>query len=163
MTQTGSPSNHIALIRKMFYGASALTTLDLTDENFDTSAVTSMYGLFGSASALISLDLTGATIVFTFTKNGASYTASTTNGMVTLTDPANGVFKFNEQIISYVEGTYCYDTIITLASGEVKTYIKGTRINKARTTLFFIIKNTANPKMIIIIGIEIAFIVLPLL
>ena len=74
----------------------------------------------------VALDLTAATVVFTFSKNGATYTASTTNGMVSLTDPANGVFKFDEQTISYVQGTYCYDVIITLASGEVKTYIKGT-------------------------------------
>jgi len=74
----------------------------------------------------VALDLTGSVIEVKFWKNGNKYTLSTTSGEITLTDPGNGVFKFNEQVISFDAGTYCHEFKFTLASGKVKTYIKGT-------------------------------------
>jgi hypothetical protein len=45
---------------------------------------------------------------------------------ITITDAVNGKFRIDEQIFSVDRpGNYLYDIQITLASGVVKTYIKG--------------------------------------
>lgn len=74
----------------------------------------------------VALDLTGAVIQAKFWKNGNAYTLSTTTGELTITDPAAGTFTFDKQIINFDAGNYCYEMMFTLASGDVKTYIKGT-------------------------------------
>ncbi|MCL2047278.1 MAG: BspA family leucine-rich repeat surface protein, partial [Defluviitaleaceae bacterium] len=48
-------TSKVMYMDSMFSGASGLTTLDLS--SFDTSNVTSMYGMFGGASGLTALDL----------------------------------------------------------------------------------------------------------
>jgi hypothetical protein len=45
---------------------------------------------------------------------------------LTLTDPANGKFVFDSQIIDIPPGSYQYDILIDLANGTRKTYPTGT-------------------------------------
>ena len=74
----------------------------------------------------VALNLTSATIVGTFNANGKKYTASTTNGELTITNAAGGIFTFDKQIVSYCPATYSYEMVFTLSDGSVKTYIDGT-------------------------------------
>jgi hypothetical protein len=44
---------------------------------------------------------------------------------LTLTDPANGKFTYDRQIIDMPPGSYQYDILIDLANGDRKTYPTG--------------------------------------
>jgi len=77
------------------------------------------------------LDLTGASLKMelrALEKTGAiaaTFTDSSSGGL-TITDESNGIFKFDKQVIDITAQTYYYDIQITLASGDVKSYIEGT-------------------------------------
>lgn len=47
------------------------------------------------------------------------------NAGITITDPTNGIFQINKQIIDIPARVYQYDIKITLASGEVNTLVYG--------------------------------------
>jgi hypothetical protein len=53
---------------------------------------------------------------------------------LTLTDPENGQFIFDAQIITIPPGSYQYDILITLANGVQKTYPTGTFIVRSVIT-----------------------------
>lgn len=75
------------------------------------------------------LDLTGASIRMQLREKSETGTlgATYTDGDgITITDPTNGVFTFDKQIIDIRAQKYYYDIEITLASGDVKSYIYGT-------------------------------------
>ena len=77
------------------------------------------------------LDLTGATIKADFrisTNHDPAFTMTTesTPQTVEITDPTAGKFKFSKQIISAKPCNYQYDVQITLSTGEIFTYLKGT-------------------------------------
>ena len=74
----------------------------------------------------VALNLTGAVIVGTFKAGGKTYTASTTNGALTITNAAGGIFTYDEQVVSYSPATYSYEIVFTLSTGAIKTYIQGT-------------------------------------
>jgi hypothetical protein len=78
----------------------------------------------------VAINLTGATIKMQLRKNYidvASILAFTSVGSagITITAPTLGQFKINAQIIDIEVYNYVYDIQFTLASGEVKTYVKG--------------------------------------
>lgn len=78
----------------------------------------------------VAIDLTGATIKMQLRKNYSDTSAalsltSVSNSGITITNASNGNFKINQQIIDIEVFNYVYDIQFTLASGEVKTYIKG--------------------------------------
>lgn len=50
---------------------------------------------------------------------------STTNSKIEITNGALGQFRIKRQIITAIPAIYQYQIIITLANGEVKTYIAG--------------------------------------
>ena len=68
------------------------------------------------------LDISGVVIEFKF---GNKTPLSTSNGKVTITDAANGVFEIPEQILPYSAGTYNYICIFKFSNGEEKEYLKG--------------------------------------
>ena len=74
------------------------------------------------------LDLTGSSIRMQVRKirdNTPVITISDGNG-ITITDAPAGKFRIDEQVFSVDKpDTFLYDIEITLASGKVKTYIKG--------------------------------------
>ena len=74
------------------------------------------------------LDLTSAVIKAEFKHKTCSkkYELSTTNGDITITNAAGGVFQFDPAVINWAAGQYTYDIEFTLGSGDVKTYIGGT-------------------------------------
>ena len=76
------------------------------------------------------LNLTGATIKMQLRKDYNDVTptlslTSVSNAGLTITNATSGHFKINEQIINIEVFNYVYDIQFTLASGEVKTYVKG--------------------------------------
>jgi hypothetical protein len=77
------------------------------------------------------IDLTGASIKMQIKSKDsdveAKLEASTDNGLIVITDAANGSFKFLEDtIIDLVPKEYRYDVQITLSNGKVLTPIKNT-------------------------------------
>ena len=72
------------------------------------------------------LDITSAAIVMTVNEVGGivDYTLSVGSG-VTITNGATGTFQVDAQIISWPPTTYRYKIKITLAGGEVHTYLSG--------------------------------------
>ena len=74
----------------------------------------------------VALDLTDATISVKLWGGSDTYTLTTTDGELTITDAANGVFTVDEQVINFNARTYCHEFTFTLSTGAVKTYIKGT-------------------------------------
>jgi hypothetical protein len=77
----------------------------------------------------VPLDLTGAVIRMQLRTDygGDIYldlTSVDSNG-ITITNAANGEFKINQMIIELESFAYKYDIQITLANGEVKTWIEG--------------------------------------
>ena len=50
---------------------------------------------------------------------------SSDDGGITITDVAAWAFTIEKQIISWPPMTYKYDLVITMANGDVRTYIKG--------------------------------------
>ena len=76
------------------------------------------------------LNLTGATIKMQLRKDYSDVSptlslTSVSNAGLTITNATSGHFKINEQIINIEVFNYVYDIQFTLASGEVKTYVKG--------------------------------------
>lgn len=77
----------------------------------------------------VPLDLTGAILRMQLRTDygGDVYldlTSVNDNGL-TITNPTNGEFKINQRIIELEAFSYKYDIQITLANGEVKTWIEG--------------------------------------
>ena len=77
----------------------------------------------------VPLDLTGAVIRMQLRTDygGDVYldlTSVDSNG-ITITNATNGEFKINQRIIELEAFSYKYDIQITLANGEVKTWIEG--------------------------------------
>lgn len=74
------------------------------------------------------LNIAGATIKAEFVHKTCNkkYELSTTNGDITITNGAGGVFQFDPAVINWAAGQYTYDIEFTLAGGSVKTYIGGT-------------------------------------
>ncbi len=76
----------------------------------------------------VPLNLTGALIKMQLRKNYEKDVVlefSTTNNKIQIINSSLGTFKIVEQIIDIESFNYIYDLQITLASGEVETYIKG--------------------------------------
>lgn len=76
------------------------------------------------------INLTGATIRMQLRKEYSDVSAvlsftSVGSAGITITTAASGLFKINAQIIDIEVYNYVYDIQFTLASGEVKTYVKG--------------------------------------
>lgn len=72
------------------------------------------------------LDLTSASIKASFKRNfDPTITLVTPTGL-TITDASGGEFKIEPFIVDWPSGTYSYDIAITLITGVIKTYIKGT-------------------------------------
>jgi hypothetical protein len=76
----------------------------------------------------IALNLTGASIKMQmrYTPTSVSVKEFNTTSGITITDATAGKFKINKQIIDIAFKKYFYDIEITLQTGEVYTYIKGT-------------------------------------
>jgi hypothetical protein len=76
----------------------------------------------------VALDLTNAYIRMdmrlTPKKESVKRLTSETNGGITILD--DGKFQINKQIVDVPAAKYVYDIEITLASGDVDTYIAGT-------------------------------------
>jgi hypothetical protein len=70
-------------------------------------------------------DITDALIVMTLTLDKSTYTFSTTNGELEITDGAKGTFQLVTQVITLPSGRYKYDITFTFTNGDVKKYIKG--------------------------------------
>ncbi len=79
------------------------------------------------------LDLTGASLrmemrELTPTGSVGDTFTDDSDGGLTITDAANGVITFDEQVVDILAMLYYYDIEITLSNGDVKTYIVGTWI-----------------------------------
>lgn len=79
----------------------------------------------------VPLDLTGATIRMQLRVDygGKVYLdlkSDVADGGITITDATNGAFKIDERVIGLEARSYKYDIEITLASGEINTWIEGT-------------------------------------
>lgn len=74
------------------------------------------------------VDLTGAALLMQFkpSANADIYALQLTDGLgMTITDPTDGKFEIDEQVIDIPAGTYLWDIRITLASGFVFTWFRG--------------------------------------
>ena len=78
----------------------------------------------------IAIDLTGATIKTQFRKlkkTGAIQLELNIGTGITVTDLVGGIFVFDSiTSLNWSTNTYYYDVEVTLASGDIKTYIEGT-------------------------------------
>ena len=77
------------------------------------------------------IDLTGALVRIQFKKDKRSQCPalelnSLAGGGITITTPLEGKFRIDKRVIDIEAGTYEYDVEITLANGEVHTYVEGT-------------------------------------
>lgn len=74
------------------------------------------------------LDLSGCTIIMALktskTTQVPSYTMSTTNGKILITDPS-GKFDIVPQIINIAPGIYFYDILFIFPDGVSKVYVEG--------------------------------------
>ena len=90
------------------------------------------YNWSGTAYVLMTtpqyIDLTGCTFLCNFRRKPhmAAFITWTEASGITLTDPTNGKFAIDEQIIDLEGGIWYYDIQITFPAGNVETYIKGT-------------------------------------
>ncbi len=50
---------------------------------------------------------------------------STAEGHIVITDAVNGEFQIKKQIIDFPAALYWYDIEVTLANGDIKTYVAG--------------------------------------
>lgn len=74
------------------------------------------------------LDLTGASIRMQLRLSPlhpVAYELSTAGDQIEITDAVNGKFQIKKQIIDFPAAVYYYDIEITLADGDVKTYVAG--------------------------------------
>lgn len=100
-----------------------MTTYNFTVINNDTYNGTTITLLNDTTP----IDLTGATIELQARRKGTNeliWGIDTTDG-ITLSDPTNGVFTIDEQVIAATDGTFPYDVQITFIDGRIKTYISG--------------------------------------
>lgn len=77
------------------------------------------------------VNLTGASIrmmVKLTAESSPALTVSTPVSGLTITDAVNGVFEFDEQVISIAAGLYLYDIEVTDSGGNITTYVSGTWI-----------------------------------
>lgn len=68
------------------------------------------------------VDLTGCTIISQFKttpKGGVVFEFKTSDNTITIPDPINGEFFYEERIINYPANTYIFDCQITFPSGVV--------------------------------------------
>jgi SHS2 domain-containing protein len=77
------------------------------------------------------IDLTGVSIKMKLQKCGQSKAPyslelSTANGLITITDPVNGVFNINQFNMDIEASKYDYDLQFTFVGGVVQTYMFGT-------------------------------------
>ena len=75
------------------------------------------------------LNLTGASILMQARAGRALpavFEASTAGASIVIDTPLAGQFHCAPKVVSAVPGVYFHDIQITLASGQIKTYIKGT-------------------------------------
>ena len=77
----------------------------------------------------VALNLTGCTLRMQLRKEygGIVYLSLTSvaSAGITITTPANGLFKINRQIINLDSENYIYDIELIKADGTIKTYISG--------------------------------------
>lgn len=77
----------------------------------------------------VALNLTGCTLRMQLRKEygGIVYLSLTSvaSAGITITTPANGLFKINRQIINLDSANYIYDIELIKADGTIKTYING--------------------------------------
>lgn len=74
------------------------------------------------------IDLTGASIRMMLKltpQDDAALTVFTPSDGLTITDAVNGIFQFDEQVISVDAGEYFYDIEVTDSGGKVTTYVSG--------------------------------------
>jgi len=97
-----------------------------TGEIFTASGTTPT--TWTSASVLVkiqNISLVGATIRSQLYKNNSlAKTFSTTDNTIEITDEAKGIFRY-ANFVSTMEGTHVYDIQVTLASGIIITYFRG--------------------------------------
>lgn len=72
------------------------------------------------------LNLTGASILASFKKNFDTTKTLASPDDITITVPTSGQFTIDQKVIDWPAGTYNYDIAMTLNTGVIKTYIKGT-------------------------------------
>lgn len=74
------------------------------------------------------LDLTGASAKMDLRKNNVKqkrYTTAANDGLTIVSPATDGKLRFDKKIVDVPPNTYDYDIEITLANGDVKTYIAG--------------------------------------
>ena len=74
------------------------------------------------------LDLTGASIRMQLRLSPlhpVAYELSTAGGNIEITDALDGKFQIKKHVIDFPAAVYHYDIEITLANGDVKTYVAG--------------------------------------
>lgn len=71
------------------------------------------------------LNLTGASISIPFKLNGSTVLEKTSSSGITISTTVAGQFTLNPFLVTLAIGKYTYEVVITLASGEVKTYQLG--------------------------------------
>jgi hypothetical protein len=99
--------------------------LDFTHLKGDTFEAVNFQMLINT----VALNLTGCTLRMQLRKEygGIVYLSLTSvaNAGLTITNPANGLFKINRQIINLDSANYIYDIELIKADGTIKTYING--------------------------------------
>lgn len=84
--------------------------------------------IWSNSSILVkiqNISLVGASIRSQLYKSGyLAKTFTTADDSIEIVDAAKGIFKF-ANFIATLEGTYSYDIQVTLASGIISTYFKG--------------------------------------
>lgn len=77
----------------------------------------------------VNANLTGSVIEMQLRKEAGQPVAlnltSVGDAGITITEPTNGIFQINEQVIDIPAREYRYDIKITFADGEVRTWISG--------------------------------------
>jgi hypothetical protein len=93
---------------------------------FTASATTPTVWTAGSVLVKIqNISLVGASIEMLVYKGGSLvHTFTTTNGSIEIVDEAKGIFKLQNTLLDFY-GDLVYDLAVTLGSGIVKTYFKG--------------------------------------
>lgn len=99
--------------------------LDFTHIKGDTFEAVNFQMLINT----VALNLTGCTLRMQLRKEygGIVYLSLTSvaSAGITITTPANGLFKINRQIINLDSANYIYDIELIKADGTIKTYISG--------------------------------------
>lgn len=99
--------------------------LDFTHIKGDTFEAVNFQMLINT----VALNLTGCTLRMQLRKEygGIVYLSLTSvaSAGITITTPANGLFKINRQIINLDSANYIYDIELIKADGTIKTYING--------------------------------------